>query len=127
VKLVEDAVAVQEAASRARASVTVTVPSDPEIVEPGAPEPMLAAAGAVIVSPPTVTVKVMVVFGSPPALPCAAAAAEACDTALVLANAAPGASVTPMSVPAASAPVSDLRMVVLPRGPDVIQAVREVV
>jgi hypothetical protein len=98
--------------------------SDPVMVVPGAPEPMLAARGAVIVSPPTVTVKVMVVFGSPPALRSAAAA---CDTAAVLANAAAGASVAPITVPAASATTIDLRMVVLPRGPGLFRAAREAV
>jgi hypothetical protein len=87
---------------------------------------MLAAPGAVIVSPPTVTVKVMVVFGSPPALFGAVLAAR-CDTGPVLANAAAGASVAPITAPAASATVSDLRMIILPLGPGLVRAVREAV
>src|ERR1700729_1168981 len=64
-KSVDDAVAVQEALSRARLSTTSTFPSTPVIVDPGAPEPRFAAAGAVIESAPLVTVKVIVVSGSP--------------------------------------------------------------
>src|ERR1700730_5892396 len=66
VQSVEEAVAVQAADARARASVTVTVPRCPAMVLPAAPLPRSAAVGAVIVRPPTVTVKVTVVFGSPP-------------------------------------------------------------
>src|SRR6266496_2633221 len=65
VKSVADAVAVQEALSRARSSVTVVVPISPVMVVPGAPEPRFAVAGAVIVSAPLVTAKVTVVSGSP--------------------------------------------------------------
>ena len=67
VNAVEDAIAVQAAASRARLSVTVTVPRAPEIVLPGAPEPRFAVAGALSESAPLVTVKVTVVSGSLPA------------------------------------------------------------
>src|ERR1700727_2883824 len=62
VQAVEEAVVVQDAESRARLSVTVTAPSEPEIVVPGAPDPRLSEAGAVSASPPEVTVKVTVVF-----------------------------------------------------------------
>jgi hypothetical protein len=65
VQALEDAVAVQDAVSRARLSATVTGPMAPVMVVPGAPLPKLAEAGAVIVKAPTVTVKVTVVFGSP--------------------------------------------------------------
>jgi hypothetical protein len=65
VKSVADAVAVQEALSRARSSVTVVAPTSPVMVVPGAPEPRSAAVGAAIVSAPLVTAKVTVVFGSP--------------------------------------------------------------
>ena len=67
VKSLDDAFALQAAASSARSSVTVTVPSRPEMVVPGAPEPRFADVGAVIVSAPEVTVNVTVVSGSPPA------------------------------------------------------------
>src|ERR1700722_11867823 len=62
-----EAVATQDAASRARSSVTTTEspvapsPRSPEMVVPGAPEPRLAEAGAVSDKAPTVTVKVTVV------------------------------------------------------------------
>src|SRR5580693_5153632 len=65
-QVVEEAVAVQAAVSKARSSVTVTDPTDPEMVAPGTPPPRFTAVGAVIDRAPTVTVKVTVVAGSPP-------------------------------------------------------------
>jgi len=67
VQSLDDAVVVQLAESRARSSVTVTGPSDPEIVVPGAPVPRSAETGALIDKAPVVTVKVTVVSGSAPA------------------------------------------------------------
>jgi hypothetical protein len=61
----EEATTVQAAASRARLSVTVTVPRAPEMVVPGALVPRSMVAGAVIESAPELTVKVTVVSGSP--------------------------------------------------------------
>jgi hypothetical protein len=69
----QEAVTVQEALSKARLSVTVTVPSGPVMVLPGAPDPRFEAVGVLIVSRPPVTANVTVVAGSPAA--CAAARA----------------------------------------------------
>jgi hypothetical protein len=70
VQLLAEAVAIQDAVSKARSSVTTTEgpaappPRGPVIVVPGAPEPRLTESGAVSDKAPTVTVKVTVVFGS---------------------------------------------------------------
>jgi hypothetical protein len=63
VQAVEAANAVQDADSRARLSVTTTVPRSPEMLVPGPLVPMLAVAGAVNASRPELTVKVTVVVG----------------------------------------------------------------
>lgn len=117
VKLVEDAVAVQVALSSARLSVTVTEPRAPLIVVPGAPEPRLAAVGAVMVSAPLVTANVTVVSGSldPPAAGAVllagagVAEADAAGELSVLADAAAGASATPMTAAAPQARTDDVR------------------
>jgi hypothetical protein len=59
------AVTVQLAEANARASATVHGPIGALIVVPGAPEPRLADTGTVMVRAPDVTVKVIVVAGSP--------------------------------------------------------------
>jgi hypothetical protein len=70
VQAVAEALATQDAASRARSSVTTTEgpwtspPRGPEMVLPGAPEPRLAVPGALSDKAPAVTVKVTVVSGS---------------------------------------------------------------
>ena len=92
VQLLAEAVAVQDAASRARSSVTVTGPGTPAMVVPGAPVPRSTVAGAVSDKAPAVTVKVTVVSGSP-ALgldECASTAGPA-----VAADAATGVSAMP--------------------------------
>ena len=95
VKLLVDAVTVQEALSRARLSVAVTVPSAPEMVVPGAPDPRLAAVGAVIVSSPLVTANVTVVPGSLPARAATAACAARMTGPAMAAEAATGVSAVP--------------------------------
>src|SRR5258708_1159313 len=103
VQSVEEAVTVQAAEARARASVTVTVPTCPAMGLPGAPLPRSAAAGGVIVRPPTVTVKVTVVFGSPPlGVDEFAIAAGPAGPAAVAADATPGASARPATADAAA-------------------------
>jgi hypothetical protein len=110
VKLLEDAVTVQEALSSARLSVTWTVPSGPEMVLPGAPDPRLAAVGAVNVSSPLVTANVTVVLGSLPARAAPAACAARMTGPPVAADAAAGASATPMTAAALSARPTDFLM-----------------
>src|SRR5580700_7454028 len=110
VKLLEDAVTVQEALSRARLSVTWTAPSAPEMVLPGAPDPRLAAVGAVIVSSPLVTANVTVVPGSLPARAAAAACVARMTGPAVAADAAAGASTAPMTAAALSAKPTDFFM-----------------
>jgi hypothetical protein len=65
-QLLDEAVAVHDADSRARLSVTLTAPSTPVTVVPGPADPRFAEAGADIASAPTVTVNIIVVSGSPP-------------------------------------------------------------
>ena len=93
-KSVEDAVAVQEALSSARSSVTVTAPRGEEMVAPTAPEPRSEASGAVIASAPVVTVKVTVVGGSPAAGPLKAA--------VLVVTAHPAVGVSPIATMAAA-------------------------
>src|SRR5882724_517666 len=99
VQLVEEAVAFQEALSAARSSVTVTGPTVPEMVVPGAPLPRSAVAGAVSDRAPVVTVKVTMVFGS---LPDGEPAEEYASTAgrRTVADAAPGYSAIPTTTAA---------------------------
>src|ERR1700722_10525946 len=109
VQAVDDAVVVQVPPSVARRSVTTTFPPRlPLIVVPGAPEPRSALAGAVMVSPPVVTVKVTVVSGSPPpglgADPCPGVA-----RAFVAADAAVAVSPVPMTIARLTARRSDAR------------------
>src|SRR5690606_16585857 len=61
VKSVDDTVTVHSAGLAPRESVTVIVPSDPEMVVPGSPAPMEAAAGTVTDSGPAVTANVTTV------------------------------------------------------------------
>jgi hypothetical protein len=74
------------------------------MVPPGAPEPRLAAVGAVIVSSPLVTANVTVVLGSPPG-----GAARMTGPA-VAADAAAGASAAPMTAAALRARPTDFLM-----------------
>ena len=120
VKSVEDTVAVQVAETRARPSVTDTVPRLPLMVLPGPPEPNLAVPGALMVSAPLVTVNVTVVSGSAALFPgrggrtvpararrgAAARAAEPCAPA----EAAAGVSTPPRTAAAPRAAASDMRM-----------------
>jgi hypothetical protein len=109
VKSVDDATAVQAAASAARVSVTTTFPpSVPVIVVPGSPEPRLALAGAVIDSAPTLTAKVTVVFGSPPPGP-PADLADGVAGAFVAADAAVAVSPVPITIARLTARRSDAR------------------
>jgi hypothetical protein len=94
VQSVAEATVVQLAASRARVSLTVTVPSEFVIVSPGAPEPRSIVTGAETVSAPEVTVNVTVVLADGPgAAGCAVAAdAKAGATASAVVAAAATAS-----------------------------------
>src|SRR5215207_8311549 len=63
VKLVDDTRVAQVATSAPRASVTVTLPSLPEMVSaPDPTAPRFADSGTVMLSPPAVIVNVTVVF-----------------------------------------------------------------
>ncbi len=110
VKLLEDAVTVQDAVSSARLSVTVTVPSAPLMPVPAAPSPRSTESGTEMNSSPLVTVKVTVVSGSDPlwALP-ACLVLPALETC-VPANAAVGTSSIPVAVAVVSRIAIDLRM-----------------
>jgi hypothetical protein len=108
-QLVDEAVAVQDAESRARLSAISTVPSGLLIVVPGPPDPRFAEAGALIVSAPTVTVNIIVVSGSPPAVGAVVVLTpEPCSGAgsLVAACADTGASKTPKVAPAPATQVT---------------------
>jgi hypothetical protein len=65
VKSVAEVATVQLAETKARSSTTLLAPIGALIVVPGAPEPRSADAGTVMVRAPDVTVKVIVVEGSP--------------------------------------------------------------
>jgi hypothetical protein len=108
VQSVEEAVAVHEAVSKARSSVTATAPRAPLMVVPGAPLPRSEEAGAVMDKAPEVTEKVTVVSGSPlPAVDEFASTAGAAGAA----EAMPGVSAMPVTAAAAKMLKADLIIV----------------
>jgi hypothetical protein len=108
-KSVSAAVTIQAALSRARLSVTVTAPSDPEAMPPGAAELKFAEPGTVIDSMPTVTVKVTMVSGSPAGGALDEEYASAAGWSIA-ADAAPGDSAIPMANAAARMRNTDMNI-----------------
>src|ERR1700751_588625 len=108
VQAVEEAVAVQEAVSRARLSVTPTAPRTLEIVLPGAPLPRSPLVGTVMARAPVVTVKVTVVAGS---LPLGVDEFASTGGVAGAAEAAPGASAMPVTAAAPRMAKADLIIV----------------
>jgi hypothetical protein len=115
VQLLAEAVAIQDASSRARSSVTTTEgpavppPRTPVMVLPGAPVPRSTVPGAVSDSAPTLTVKVTVVSGS------AALGVDECASTAgpaVAADAATGVSAMPPMAATARIENADLTILV---------------